>query len=224
MSAPNQNMGWLYQLLPYIEQQALWEAKVLDLRPVPVATYFCPSRGPSRFFEVDRQLRAMNDYAGNAGTSDVGSRGPNSGQYGDGVDGVVVRSKIGQTGSFFDTLSHPIVPGRHIEDGLSNTLAVAEKHFNAAKLDIRQQNDDTGFTGGWDWDTIRWGYFQPNPDYLDSNRNPPSPVMSAFGASHPGGFNATFCDGSVRAISFDVDLEVFKFVSSRNDGKSYELP
>jgi prepilin-type N-terminal cleavage/methylation domain-containing protein/prepilin-type processing-associated H-X9-DG protein len=224
LTAPNQSWGWAYQILPYIEQQALWESKLDDLTPIPVAAYFCPTRGPSRVFEVDGRFRSMNDYAGNAGTSNDGETGPGSGQKGDGADGVVVRATLGQTGIVFEKYSPPVVPGRNIEDGMSNTLAVAEKHINVGRLDRRQSNDDYGFTEGWDWDTIRWGYFQPTPDFMDSSMNPPDPVMSAFGASHPGGFNAVFCDGSVRSISFDIDSGVFEMVCSRDDGELYQLP
>ncbi|MEO2049965.1 MAG: DUF1559 domain-containing protein [Pirellulales bacterium] len=224
LQAPDQTWGWAYQILPYIEQQALWESKVKDVLTFPVPAYFCPTRGPSRAFEVKGDLRAMNDYAGNAGSSDEGDQGSGSGQKGNGADGVVVRTSLGFSGGAFDKYSPPVIPGRHIVDGLSNTLGVAEKHINAARLDSRQANDDYGFTEGWDWDTIRWGYFQPTPDYMNSSISPPDPVMSAFGASHTGGFNAAFCDGSVRSISYDVDAYVFELVCSRNDEESYELP
>ncbi|MEO2048853.1 MAG: DUF1559 domain-containing protein [Pirellulales bacterium] len=224
LRAPDQDWGWAYQILPYIEQQALWESKVEDVLPVPVSAYFCPTRGPNRVFEYKGSKRSMNDYAGNAGVSDEGARGPGSGQKGNGADGVVVRTNLGLSGNPFDKYSPPVVPGRHIEDGLSNTLAVAEKHVNAARLDSPQPNDDFGFIEGWDWDTIRWGYYQPTPDFTNSSISPPDPVMSAFGASHVGGFNAAFCDGSVRSISYDVDSSVFELVCSRDDEESYELP
>ncbi|MEO2047966.1 MAG: DUF1559 domain-containing protein [Pirellulales bacterium] len=217
MNAPKQNWGWAYQILPFIEQQALWSSKVLEVLPVPVPAYFCPTRGPNRVFEVHGGMRAMIDYAGNGGSSDEG--GSEYAQMGNGKDGVVVRATIGTAG---DTYGPLVIPSRQIEDGTSNTLMVAEKNINAGRLTGRQGNDDAGWTEGWDHDTIRWGYFQPTPDFLDPAAEPPAPVLSAFGSSHPGVFNAVFCDGSVRSIIHDVDADVFKHVCSRDDSAVYD--
>jgi prepilin-type processing-associated H-X9-DG protein len=46
-------------------------------------------------------------------------------------------------------------------------------------------------------------------------------IHSSFGSSHPGLFNAALCDGSVTAITYNVDLKVFKLASSRHDGEVY---
>ena len=63
---------------------------------------------------------------------------------------------------------------------------------------------------------------KPQPDWNDSRpsvaHGPPYPLRGAFGSSHPGGFNVVLCDGSVRSISFHVDLHIFERLSSRNDG------
>jgi prepilin-type N-terminal cleavage/methylation domain-containing protein/prepilin-type processing-associated H-X9-DG protein len=219
--APNQNWGWAYQILPYLEQQALWAAKVNDLTPVPVPAYFCPSRGPSRVHSYDdRADRAMIDYAGNAGASKEGFQ--TYAQYGDAADGVVIRVTMGRTGDPFDKFGPPVIPSRQIQDGLSNTLMVAEKNINAARLGGRQGNDDAGYIEGWDHDTIRWGHFQPTPDSLNASEETPVPVLGSFGSSHAGTFNAAFCDGSVRSIIHDVDAEVFMLVCSRDDGTVYD--
>jgi len=215
--APKQNWGWAYQILPYIEQQALWGSRVEDVLPVPVAAYFCPTRGPNRVFEVQGGMRAMIDYAGNGGSSNAGASA--YAMMGNGKDGVVVRVSNHPNVTYGPT----VIPGRQIEDGTSFTLMVGEKNLNDALLGGRQGNDDAGFTEGWDHDTIRWGYFQPTPDSTDSSFEPPVPVLSAFGSSHAGVFNATFCDGSVRSITYDVDLAVFKLVCSRDDGSVYNM-
>ena len=89
--------------------------------------------------------------------------------------------------------------------------------------DNEHDDDDAGYVTGWDWDIVRWGYFPPSPDYMDHVRGQQVPLMAAFGSSHAGGFNAAFCDGSVRSITFDVDSEVFELVSSRNDQQVYDM-
>ena len=70
--SPDQNWGWPYQILPYIEQQNLWEQTVdADVFKTPVSIYFCPTRrGPMVF---GNPPRAMMDYAGNAGTDTTGN-------------------------------------------------------------------------------------------------------------------------------------------------------
>ena len=40
----------------------------------------------------------------------------------------------------------------------------------------------------------------------------------AFGSPHGAGFNAVFCDNSVRTISYQVDFRVFSLMGGRNDG------
>jgi len=45
------------------------------------------------------------------------------------------------------------------------------------------------------------------------------PLHGAFGSAHPGAFNSVFVDGSVHAISYSVTLDVFKKLSSRQDGE-----
>ena len=42
-----------------------------------------------------------------------------------------------------------------------------------------------------------------------------------FGSAHPGGINAVYADGSVHSISFDVDVEVFNALGSRNGDETY---
>jgi hypothetical protein len=39
-----------------------------------------------------------------------------------------------------------------------------------------------------------------------------------FGSAHVSVFNATYCDGSVQGISYDIDQETFELLCRRNDG------
>jgi prepilin-type processing-associated H-X9-DG protein len=38
------------------------------------------------------------------------------------------------------------------------------------------------------------------------------------GSAHPSGFNVLFCDGSVRAVSYDIQPVYFNALSDRRDG------
>jgi prepilin-type processing-associated H-X9-DG protein len=41
-----------------------------------------------------------------------------------------------------------------------------------------------------------------------------------FGSAHPGSIQAVFADGSVHSINYDIDLNVFNALGTRN-GTSY---
>lgn len=217
--APWQAWGWPYQILPYIEQASLWgvleDSKVMS---VAIPDFFCPSRRPPQVIDS----RAMMDYAGNAGTSQIGIN--HWGMMGNGNDAPIVR----RPDSRFKDRTGQVNPGRQIEDGTSKTLLLAEKCLNVgfANQGQGQADDDSGYVDGWDWDNVRWGNFPPSPDWSSVDPNDPrnSGVTnhSAFGSSHPGIFNAGLCDGSVTSLNYDVDLEVFKRFSSRDDGQPFD--
>jgi prepilin-type N-terminal cleavage/methylation domain-containing protein len=220
-TTPRQPWGWAYQVLPYIEQQNLWALRSdKEVINSTVDAYFCPGRRSPQLVEG----RGMLDYAGNAGTSKVGVFSDGWAMLGNGLDGVVVRSATAnQDPSYAEDYSHSIIPSRHIEDGLSNTMLVGEKAMNLSFLGQPQPDDDAGYVEGWDWDTVRWGYFQPSPDYQHPVNGERLDLMGSFGSSHPGMFNTSFCDGSGHSIRFDVDSEVFEQVSSRNDQNIFDL-
>jgi hypothetical protein len=51
------------------------------------------------------------------------------------------------------------------------------------------------------------------------NGQPTDPLNYPLGSAHSGGINAVNVDGSVRFISFDVDLENFNRMGNRADGE-----
>src|SRR5438105_1714999 len=61
--APDQDWGWAYQLLPYLQRENQWHSDPNKLIHVPVPVYFCPSRAGERSLGV----QAAIDYAGNGG-------------------------------------------------------------------------------------------------------------------------------------------------------------
>ena len=236
-TAPHQHWGWGYQILPYIEQQAVWELPVMgDVFGSLIPTFFCPSRRgpmlvPQRFLlkPGGDGPRAMIDYAGNAGTDRTGFTGWGC-DLGHGLDGPVARrpnrppySPYGRTN---EVRSNSVTTAL-ITDGTSNTMLLGEKCVNVGLLGISQTDDDTGFVDGFDWDSIRWGYFQPEPDWFNDDPDVAHSgfvsLHAAFGSSHPGIFMSAICDGSVRPVSFDVDLDAFKRFSSRDDGEVLHL-
>jgi prepilin-type N-terminal cleavage/methylation domain-containing protein len=223
--APRQHWGVFYQILPYIEQEALWSlADSNEVCKTPVVGYFCPSRrSPQVFSDTPlhpvRGIRAQNDYAGNGGSDDTYAAGWAT--LGNGNDGAIVRRPDGTTDRSGS------VDIAMIRDGTSKVLLVAEKALNGAQIYQWQPDDDAGFVEGWDFDTIRWGHLPPLPDWFDPNA--PYAGISyleyrgSFGAAHPGAFQGVFVDGSVHSISYDVAADVFELLCSRNTGKVKNL-
>ncbi len=125
---------------------------------------------------------------------------------------------------------------RNVSDGLSNTMLISEKYVRFDMTDTvapdgtTSWSDDRGWTDGWDPDTIRFTGYQPisdgdkgfcfNTSVTGGEGNPYCTGQSAdvyfFGSSHAGGLNAVFTDGSVHKISFDVDVQVFNAIGTRN--------
>ena len=140
----------------------------------------------------------------------------------------------------FDGVVLPRFPVKlkEIEDGTSNTILVGEKFVYTDYY----QGDDGGYKtnscadnnpvfNGYDWDNIRWtrtAVYSANNAARAANYTPqqdfPRPPLKndgcseRFGSAHAGGFNAAFCDGSVRNISYDVDPNEYQLLGMRSDG------
>jgi prepilin-type N-terminal cleavage/methylation domain-containing protein len=114
---------------------------------------------------------------------------------------------------------------RNIPDGTSNTYLIGEKYvmpeaYGGSVGDTENQGAYIGF----DWDNQRtahntiWGtdpeLRQPRADRsgYDSTDN--------FGSAHPAIFHMVYCDGSVQAISYDVDPFIHSYGANRLDGKT----
>ncbi|MFM7137749.1 MAG: DUF1559 domain-containing protein, partial [Planctomycetota bacterium] len=69
--APNQNAGWPLQILPYIEQLAVWKlSSYPQAAATPISVFACPTRRAPMVLPASPGMtpRASMDYAGNAGT------------------------------------------------------------------------------------------------------------------------------------------------------------
>src|SRR5262249_35277127 len=97
-----------------------------------------------------------------------------------------------------------------IRNGTSCTLVAGEKQMDLRTLDTLTANGDQGYAAGWDGDTVGRTDEQPQPDTVTGM--PGSPNRPFFGSSHPSRFNTVFVDGSVRPVSYNIRLDVFKAI------------
>jgi prepilin-type N-terminal cleavage/methylation domain-containing protein len=226
-TTPNQNWGWAYQILPYIEQGNLWvHQNDTEVRETLVPVFFCPSRRrPSQVYDSRYGNSCMLDYAGNAATDPTKdpdpplSDGQNAGSWGNGLNGTVVRRPTPHTPVAWR--SPQLRLPSDIPDGASNTLLLSEKHMQLTTLNTNVADNDQGYVAGWDWDEIRWARNAPKRDDHDSSDE----NRGTFGSSHIAGINAFFCDGSVRVISYSIESRntttnpgTWQRICIRNDG------
>ena len=85
---------------------------------------------------------------------------------------------------------------RDVRDGSSNTLMVVDADDSRA---------------------VTWT--KPD-DFTHSTNNP----LQGLVGHHSGGFQAVFCDGSVRYFSADITAETLNALFTRNGGEVVELP
>ena len=202
-----QGAGWGYQVLPYIEAQAVWlasEAKTDNERHRLVVgalnpIFFCPTRrAPTTLTYFDNYIsaskadlvtHALCDYASNNATDDSGAIRANG--YG------------------------PPLKIADMIDGTSTTLLIGERRVNRHYFGTVRSDDNEGYSVGNDWDTMRNANLPPMPDTHAATKEN---GFWEFGSSHSGGFNTVFVDGSVHFINFGVDPVVFSRLGTRADG------
>ena len=236
--------GWLFQILPHIEQSALYyHDDVNFIRRTPTAAYFCPSRRPPT---VKGNLTAVNDYAGNGGLILEGggiggyahglTKSDGSAVYGwgGGMNGGVITQRIAtrRVKSKYPSSSQagmsPPVGFNLISDGSSNTILAGEKALNPEHYFVFSCSDNEGYTSGWDWDIVRWGDRPPVSDTQKplvqgdgtlADPKPPQNCEWRFGSAHRAGTNFVLVDGSVHFIANSVDRQIFQNGCRRDDGK-----
>ena len=77
--------------------------------------------------------------------------------------------------------------------------------MNQVGLGNFQGDDNEGYTSGWDHDVIRRTDREPRPDPNAAG----AWGEERFGSWHPAGFQVVLADGSVRFLSYDIDLTNF---------------
>ncbi|HEV3258901.1 MAG TPA: DUF1559 domain-containing protein [Gemmataceae bacterium] len=106
-----------------------------------------------------------------------------------------------------------VVNAAMVTDGLSNTLAVAEKRLALGSLNQAPADDNYGNTSGFDTDIIRMTSSAPAPD-----TNTTGTGNDLFGSSHPGVVQGVFADGSVHRLGYGIDPQVFANLGAISDG------
>lgn len=236
-SPDEQEIGWGFQILPYIEEGALYNLRQpgsTTFTPVQVETvigrnavsyYFCPSRRRP----TAQQRRYLIDYASSVPTNiNLDATTPprfDHNEYWCGIDphnrnttGTAKCSALGiiaRTPRFGDATRV-----EQVVDGMSSTMMYGEKWMRTGSYETGDWYDDRGWTDGYDPDIVRSTAQPARPDDpIDDSDDP-----FFMGSSHPGGFHACFGDGAVHFIAYEVDPITYNRWGNRKDQRPAESP
>ncbi|SRR5579871_3039040 len=210
--------GWAYNLLPYMEQNALHDAAPLTVITTPIKSLNCPSRREAKLFKLTRTEAYWNvprlppavarlDYAANTGDADADENdaGPTSLTAGDAS--YPWKDTSGYTGVVFLCSEIAI---RDIITGASNTYLFGEKYLNPDDYETgADKGDNECAYVGFDNDNHRATAAAPKQDTRGVSNT------KIFGSAHVAGMYMSYCDGSVRLVSYSVDPAVHKKAGRR---------
>lgn len=246
--------GWGFQILPYIEQQQIFDgagasAPTDDARRIlaistPISTMYCPTRRPARALNSIGSWYPYNPSAAQLGPAGVPFQhgmidyasayvdggGRNDARYtvigGANRSGAVVQlgGVMAGSGTTGENEPNPARPNFSVV-GLSE---LTDGTANVIVLGEKRLN--TSYLLQYQTDdnegyTSGWDH--------DVNRNcslqpRPDPRTGygelRFGSSHPNGFQVLMGDGAVKFIPFSVDELIFHRLGYKNDNQVASIP
>ena len=235
---------WTVQIFPQIEQTPLYNDLVQIANSTPGTTslntaqqatiqvavggLICPSRRDAIAYPLIKDLQAKfgpkaarNDYAMNGGPAKV-------------LPGTAVTPGPGGPMALDDAHIQVLAKGvwvqgerikiAHIQDGLSNTLMLGEKSMDKSRVSTGNCFGDVSPLIGYpDDDVCTSSYVRFVARGIAVDGNDSCITCHDFGSAHPSGFNAALCDGSIRSISYSMDLEILRQVASIQGGEVASL-
>jgi prepilin-type N-terminal cleavage/methylation domain-containing protein/prepilin-type processing-associated H-X9-DG protein len=224
--------AWTVRLLPYLEQQAVQDlvvgkpnqaaisSGVVTMMGTTVPVYRCPSDSNTGGAGVS-PARVSASYSGVTGNDE--NTNPNLPPHGaNATNGIFpTKTPFGPMPNSYPTK----VRATSIADGLSNTVAVGERHtqspyslWMAADYDTLLAIPNRNIMGGFGSSPAPAcvgqlpGYFGPF--------NPNDPCsQDRFNSPHSGGGNWLLADGSVRFFAFTAGTKTLPDMASVNGGE-----
>ena len=230
--------GWIFNILPMIEQAAVRElgngnkaapdsAANARRLAMTIPLLNCPSRRNGLFTNTRQPHEcdpvttvARSDYAMNGGHRHI--------SYGSGPATLLASGTFGWPNMSQNTgLTHirSTIRKSKVTDGLSNTYLIGEKHLRFDRYDDGTDvGDNESLYSGDDRDIVRYTgdendrTWRPLHDRFISSQE-----GLVFGSVHDGGFRVSLADGSVRIIGYSIDQTIHSRMGSCNDGQTTDL-
>ena len=223
--------GWMVRLLPFVEQQTVQDlivgkpnqaeigAGIVTMMKTTVPVYRCPADGNTSGTGATPP-RVSSSYAGVTGNDEN-------------ANATLPPVGANATNGIFPAMnSFGMVPGLRprveatsVTDGLSNTVAVGERHTQASFMLWMASDYDTllalpnrNIMGGFGSAPAPACIGQLPAFYGPFNVNDPC-SQDRFNSPHPGGGNWLLADGSVRYFAFTAGTTVLPNMASINGGE-----
>ena len=232
-SGKRQPGGWIFSILPYVEQQPLYQqgsgtqATVMATNTaeagLPLKLVVCPSRVRERVVPNTNGYPYINasaipgmfaktDYAACAGSQNKNETdgGPGSYTQGDTESYWQGRNDVAQyDGPFYPRCQINLL---ELKRGTSNTLMIGEKYLNPTNYNnVLDPSDNESLYVGMDNDIYRCTFSPPKQDKAGTQDT------LRFGSAHIGGVPVVLADGSVRFVAYSIDAAKWKVAGSRSD-------
>jgi len=206
----DQIFGWAYQILPYIDQQNLYDS-ITDavVYGTPAKVFTCPSRRTPALITSSASGTSGSqifriDYAANGGLITPSS-----------TTGPIPGTAVFQFGTIGANPTPPppqiyncyITKVVELKSGASNTILLGEKWVQSDMYDVSSPGDNQAgiYAGGLH--NVRYVTVDPTTGnsagapYGD-RRSTQANYSTEFGSSHPMAMNAAYGDGSVRRVIY----------------------
>ncbi|MBW3599181.1 MAG: DUF1559 domain-containing protein [Planctomycetes bacterium] len=240
----NTRISFLARMLPYVEQQALYDRIDFNVayndpvnqfaRDIEVEGFLCPS-------DSDRlpvNLGARNNYYGNSGFNllfQLPSTNPSNPNFRmPECNGVIVPGRVLGFKDVRDGTSHTAFVSEKIKGDGSNGISTEESdtfrpgtypgtpdqaYSDCLAVDVSDLSNQGYSNVGAPWiyayhSTSR--YYHVSPPNARSCMFPPGRIATTAGSYHPGGVMLALCDGSVRFAGETIDLATWRALGSRD--------
>jgi prepilin-type N-terminal cleavage/methylation domain-containing protein/prepilin-type processing-associated H-X9-DG protein len=231
-TGPEQPGGWLFNVLPFVEQDNLrkkgytsttpqLEIDMAELLGTPLAIFNCPTRrngGPfpnagnyayhigdsnGNTFIITPKVLARTDYGGNAGSQQANEWSGGPNSLAEGDNPTYGWPNPNNYTGVFYVRSQINIPS--ITRGTSNFFLVGEKYVNASRYRTgTDPGDNEAMYVGFDNDVNRTTFFPPMQDM------PGVQDTYRFGSAHDAGLNMLMGDGSVQFFAYGIEPALWK--------------
>jgi hypothetical protein len=203
------------------------ETLIEQMCQMPLSVFNCPTRRPLMCFALGIEaaggwfnapkmaVHARSDYAGCAGSGGTYyNTGPNG--YGEIEKWNSDPTLYWLHDDYFNGVIYQRsnIKVKDILDGQSHTFLCGEKYLTPDNYFNGMDSGDSGpMFQGYDWDIVRL----TNKDWMPYRDRRGFGTWSwLFGSAHPATLNMACCDGSVHAISYDIDEKPWTRLGTRN--------